>query len=251
MSGVGIKGLNSTSSNNRLRFEKLSSRLQNLNVDVVHRVRESANLDASKSKLPQRGETGCFFQDELDRCKELEMASTFKRFYYAVWPLVQSLPELIYHLPIVVKAILEEVNNVPQNILPTYFQLLSVLGRDLGDDMYPYFHEIFTGITKNVDRIALYGGVPNIELTGKMFECLSYLIRFQVKSLILDADSLRRYYGPLLGSPADFVRTLSAKCFSIFLRKLPAKRLKVHLAKVLKAVALNVKRPKGIRIAQV
>ena len=85
MSMIGVKGLNSTEGSNRIRFENISSRLQNLNVDVVHRVRESGLLDINKSSLPETGQEGCFFQDELERCKELELSRNFKRYYLVLF----------------------------------------------------------------------------------------------------------------------------------------------------------------------
>jgi hypothetical protein len=73
------KGLNETGGANRLRFEKLSQRLQRINIDVVHRVHAKGSLDLSVSKKPETGDLGCHFQDELEQCKELDTASEFKR----------------------------------------------------------------------------------------------------------------------------------------------------------------------------
>jgi hypothetical protein len=46
------------------------------------------------------------------------------------------------------------------------------------------------------------GGAPNPELTGKLFECMSYLIKYQLHRLTEEASSMRKYYGPLLGHSA-------------------------------------------------
>ena len=56
----------------RLRFVSWSQRLQSIDVDVVHRVKDRhVNDDAS----PDTGSKGCHLQDELERCKDLETSS--------------------------------------------------------------------------------------------------------------------------------------------------------------------------------
>ena len=64
--------------------------------------------------------------------------------------------------------------------------------------------------------------------------------RYQSKEVSTRVDMLRDYYGPLLGSPFEFVRELAAKTFSLVLRKVPAKSLKQHLKKVIRAITANM-----------
>lgn len=72
----GVKGLNTTESQNRFRFAKLSERLQRINTDVIHRVQQSGSLAVSE---PETGPRGCFFQDELESLKDLNLSPPFKR----------------------------------------------------------------------------------------------------------------------------------------------------------------------------
>jgi hypothetical protein len=74
----GIKGLNSTDGQNRLRFENFSSKLQRIDTDVVHKVRHVGSLDTTQL-IPDSGTQGCYFQDELERLKDLDLGSLFKR----------------------------------------------------------------------------------------------------------------------------------------------------------------------------
>lgn len=74
---MAVKGLNHTEGHNRFRFENLSERLQNVDVDIIHRAKQMGTLGISS--LPETGETGCYFQDELENLKELYLTSTFKR----------------------------------------------------------------------------------------------------------------------------------------------------------------------------
>jgi hypothetical protein len=74
-----VKGLNSAGGANRLRFEKFSKRVQKVNVDVVHKVR--SNAVALDSVVPDSGNFGCYFQDQLEQCKNLDSSSIFKRLF--------------------------------------------------------------------------------------------------------------------------------------------------------------------------
>lgn len=76
---MSVKGLNYTEGQNRFRFQRLSDKLQNIHVDVVHRVKQTGSLDATVS-VPDSGSQGCFFQDELENLKDLNLTSHFKRY---------------------------------------------------------------------------------------------------------------------------------------------------------------------------
>ncbi|CAM9734324.1 unnamed protein product, partial [Hapterophycus canaliculatus] len=103
--GTGQKGLNTTGGSNRFKFQGKQARAKQVDVDVAHKVRADGFLDADKAQDPEV-EGGSFFQQELDRSKELNVTPPFKRFYYKAWPLVQSLPELVHHAPTVIDLLL-------------------------------------------------------------------------------------------------------------------------------------------------
>jgi hypothetical protein len=77
MSTITI-GLNTTSGNNRIRFEKLSERLQKVNVDILHHVSNVGSLQTTQD-APDSGELGCFFNDELEQCRKLETSRHFRK----------------------------------------------------------------------------------------------------------------------------------------------------------------------------
>lgn len=67
----------------------------------------------------------------------------------------------------------------------TFITLLTFMNnRDLEEDLYPHFHRLFGMLVKHVDAVAYSGNsksggsnAPNPELTGKLFETLSYLLK--------------------------------------------------------------------------
>lgn len=98
--------------------------------------------------------------------------------------MVQSLAELLYNLSKVVKALQEHLESSSVDDLPSYLQLVSVLARDVQDDMSPYFHDFFKILTKLVDRTSQCGGsshqkgrMADPKVTGNIFECMSHLLR--------------------------------------------------------------------------
>lgn len=90
---TGQKGLNTSGGTNRFKFEGKRARAKRVDVDVAHKVRADGFLDADKAQAPE-AEGGSFFQQELDRSKELNVTPPFKRFYYKVRPVINSPREL-------------------------------------------------------------------------------------------------------------------------------------------------------------
>mgnify|MGYP000617571199 CR=1 FL=1 len=125
--------------------------------------------------------------------------------------------------------------------------------------MGPHFHEFFGVIVKRVSSCAFTAsGQPTPELAGKAFECLGYMIKYYLPVLSVvskaskkDADrrqggidgpeSMRVYYGEILGSSTPFVRNMAAKCLSQLFRKLKASVFRSHYRKVVKAMSSSVR----------
>ena len=248
------KGVNTSGGPNRLRFENLSRQLSKVNIDVVHRVHEDSALNTALHATPSTGQLGCHFQDELENCKERETSNRFSKFYYEIWSYVQSLPELIHHQQKVIAILEKYISTVPSIELPSLLSLVSVLGRDLQEDLYPNFHSLFKVVSHRLDQVVHNGAhtksvdendnvvidhiksSPNIDIAGKIFECLSYLIKHSLSKLVTEPDDLRQYYGYLLGHNTSYVRDLASKCFSILFRKLKPKTFKSHVKKIVKAM---------------
>jgi hypothetical protein len=56
---------------------------------------------------------------------------------------------------------------------------------------------------------------------------------------VKDYDSLRQYYGPLIGNRTAYVREFSSQMFTIFLRKLSPKHFRSHFKHVFRAIAMS------------
>ena len=230
--------VNDSGGANQVKFARLSHRLSKVQTDITHRVRAKGGLDVHQSAMPSTGDRGCHFQDELERSKALDTCSRFKRFYYAVWPLCQSLPELYHHAAKIASMLEEQISLCAAFEVGTFMQLVSVLARDLQEDIWPFFHRLFAVLIGKLNAVIhAIPGSPSPELTGQLFECLSYLIKYAMATLVDDHDSMRQYYGALLGHATAFVRDMSAKCLVMLLRKLKQTAYVSHVKRLLKAVA--------------
>ena len=174
------------------------------------------------------------------------------------------------------------------------YNILSI--RDVQDELSPYFHSILKVLTELVDKTAqcggssrVKGGTTDVQVTGKIFECMAHLLRYtntsnpiqtiktitlsdhsiqsihlsiyhthpyvastchryQIDVLVQQPDSLRPYYGPLIGHRTEFIRDFSAQTFSFFLRKLPTKAYRTHFKRLVKALASSCRTADGMAV---
>lgn len=123
-----------TNGRNRIRFEKISSRLQNLSVDILHRVPITNNTASATSDVRNQGfkrvEFGgeTFFASELELIKQLETGKHFDYFYRSVSSFVQSLPELLHNLEKVVSLLIIYISRKPDTEASTILPMPSELG---------------------------------------------------------------------------------------------------------------------------
>lgn len=62
----------------KIRFETISRRLNNVNVDILHKRTDNYYLQSHIDR-PEHGDSSCFFADELERIKTLDSSKSFKR----------------------------------------------------------------------------------------------------------------------------------------------------------------------------
>ena len=76
------KGLNTTGGSNRFRFEKLSERLQKVNVDIIHRTsKQKLDLIAPKedNENPSNIFNGCYLLEHLQNFRQLDTTQNYQR----------------------------------------------------------------------------------------------------------------------------------------------------------------------------
>jgi hypothetical protein len=96
------KAVNTTGGLNRIKFQSVSSQLQSVDVDVVHRTKHMEGLNMDLNDKPINQDKGCYFVNQLDTNRRLNITASYSRFFHEIAPMVQSLPELLYHQEAVV-----------------------------------------------------------------------------------------------------------------------------------------------------
>lgn len=178
------------------------------------------------------------FSQELGRSCTIYRERRYQRVYFELKQRVESLPELLFHLPHVVKVLtdaLKEVGACTPGSLNTdatidkseefgkisdltrasapVMQLLSVLAQECAEELFPHFHNIMSALMG-----CMSGETP--EQTGGAFRTLSYMFKALAEPIVADMSSMKKYYGPLLGHARSFIRQFAAETFAPLMRRL-------------------------------
>ena len=153
-------------SSKRLKFARLSDRLERISVGI----------DA-KRLLSSKEDENPHVQQELDRLRELDTTTQFRRFYYKLWPLIQSLPEILHHQQAVADLLIERIENVLDDSLPSVLKLVASLAKDLQEDLFPHFHALMAALLRRLQALHKANHGLNPELAGNVVESISYLIK--------------------------------------------------------------------------
>ena len=227
---------------NRIKFEKLSRRLQKIKVDVLHVIPSLVPKQEVKNGFNlNRSSIGgdSLIREELEIQKQLETLQNrhFKEFYFSLEPLVQSLPEILFHKKSICQIFIKSIQSAPAITLGTYFTLLGTLTKDIGEELSSNYEELLQALVSVCTSVAYSGNSGsrslNPELTGHLFQCISYILKGQISRLKSNPEPLVTFYGLTLGHSLSFVREYAAKSFSICLMKLSDSKFVKHFSKVL------------------
>ena len=173
-----------------------------------------SRLTSACLSLLSQGIHSSFFKQELERWTELDVSTPFAAVFDEVWPLVQSMAQLLHHKDEVVGALLRALVEKNDVAFKPLLALLAVLGRDLRGELFPHFRRILDHLVGLIDPL-------KPARTGEVFRTLSHLFKYLAPQLLANLDVVRGYYGPLLGHERGYVREFAAQSFAFLLRKLP------------------------------
>ncbi|XP_004349859.1 hypothetical protein CAOG_01339 [Capsaspora owczarzaki ATCC 30864] len=203
-----VKQLNDGPSSNRYRFQSFNERIKKVSINVAHRV-------GAVAVEPEAG--GSFFNEALMKWRELDCTREFVTFTNKVYPLVQTLHQLLFHKDAVIDALLVHLAEPNCAALPALLDLLAQLARDLREEFYPDFPRSFVIVARVLEEA---NDPPVIEAA---FTALSYLFKFLLRYLIRDMRDVFRLYRHLLASDVrPYIRAFAAESFALLLRKVPA-----------------------------
>ena len=223
-----VKGLSSTflktGKGNRFRYENFSQRVAKAKFEARVAPRQ---IDVYAEQKDD--ESLCYFKEELAAWSERNLTVDFKAVARKLYPIVQSLPQVIHHIHDVVKHLTEGIRSVSSISLEPLFGLVCVLARDLRVEIMPHFETIFLAIISTMDT-------ADPELLGSIFKTLSIVFKYLSKELLADMKRVKILYFGLLTNKKEHVQSFAAESWAFLLRKLKGKALRTQCRNILSSV---------------
>ncbi|KAL1538272.1 small subunit processome component 20 [Salvia divinorum] len=165
-----VKSLNK-STGRRFVFKTFSQRVEEIDIDVYR------SLDPVKAE-PSGGSS--FFRDCLIEYRKLNTAEDFISFYEEIFPLAQTLPQIILQKDLIISSLLSGLNMEGRLSVEPILRLISALSRDLVEDFTPFLSRIIVSL----ESLLQSGADKDPELIEQIFTSWSYIMMYLQKYLI-------------------------------------------------------------------
>eukprot|EP01051_Picozoa_sp_SAG22_P008195 SAG22_NODE_611_length_8586_cov_8.288795_4_plen_183_part_00 len=153
----------------RFKWMAFNELVQRIDVGrEVHRGIRDVQLDPA-------GGAESFVQQELARWTELDLSATFRKFNNEIYPLVQSLPQLLHHRETVVGRLLHFLTAPGSTSVLALLDLATHIARDLREEFWPFFPAAVRAVTTVLASTGKgQSGSPTYEaeVFGAAFRCL-------------------------------------------------------------------------------
>ncbi|KAG7401725.1 U3 snoRNP protein [Phytophthora boehmeriae] len=221
----------------RHRFQKVDERVSNLETELTLHAKTAGAVDEASTLT---------FKEELSLQAELTTLDSFQTLFRSIQALVTTTPQLLHHLPKVVKRLQTELKEarddaadpvVQRQRLVPVLKLVTALARELGKEFYPHFAGVLPLVVAVVDT-------KDPELSTQVFKTLTMAFNYLRVQLLADMDAVHKCYFPLLGHPREFVRNFAAQTLAVLLRRLESpkamrKYLRVYLTALVRGSGRN------------
>ncbi|XP_044311648.1 small subunit processome component 20 homolog isoform X2 [Varanus komodoensis] len=190
-------------SENTHRFLTFSERLNNVNIDIIHRIDRTGSYAE---------EVETYFHEGLEKWRELNLTRNFVTFYRQVVNKCQSFNQLVYYQNDIVQNLKTHLQVKNSLAFQPLLDLVVQLARDLQTDFYPHFQDFFLTITRLLDT-------QDTELLEWAFTSLSYLYKYLWRLMVKDMSNIYGLYSTLLAHHKEHIRNFAAESFTFLMRK--------------------------------
>nr|XP_018626916.1 small subunit processome component 20 homolog isoform X2 [Nicotiana tomentosiformis] len=226
-----VKSLNKSPGRRRFTFKTFSERIEDVDIDVYR------SLDPLKAE-PSEGSS--FFRDCLVEWRELNTAEDFISFYEEIFPLVQTLPQIILHKEQIVAKLLSRLDMKGRLSLEPILRLIAALSRDLLEDFLPFLQRIADSLA----CLLKSGADREPDVIEQIFKSWSFIMMYLQKYLVKDVVDVLKVTVKLRYYSKEYVHEFMADSISFILRNAPVKQLIKGVRKLMFEVA---KKPLEIR----
>ncbi|XP_063164718.1 small subunit processome component 20 homolog [Candoia aspera] len=198
---------------NTHRFLTFSERLNNVNIDIIHRIDRTGSYAE---------EVETYFHEGLEKWRELNLTRHFVTFYRQVVNKCQSFNQIVYYQNDIVKSLKTHLQVKNSLAFQPLLDLVVQLARDLQTDFYPHFQDFFLCITSLLDT-------QDTELLEWAFTSLSYLYKYLWRLMVKDMSNIYGFYSTLLAHRKQHIRNFAAESFTFLMRKVSDKNALLNL----------------------
>lgn len=178
---------------------------------------------------------GSLVRAELVRLSQLEKRRGYReRVHDVLWPLCQSLAEVVFHGRRICKALAAVYASEPT--YATSFALASVLARETGEALEGNgLEELVSGLVNAL------GKTKDADVSHSAYSALSYVFRYCARPLLEGVDrtgwpAARRWYSGLLCCESAHGRLLGARVLASLLRRMSRTALAKHALRLVATI---------------
>ncbi|CAF3707123.1 unnamed protein product, partial [Adineta steineri] len=186
------------------RYQTLHERLNNININVVHRIRyhDTVNLVDNQDLI----RTSYFYQS-LEHWSTLNFSEVYTKLHNQLRPLANSLEQVVYNREKILLLLRQSLIEQNPLIIETLLDLIVQLARDLQSDFYIYYKQyLFADIINlliNSKKIQQQQHEINTQLLEQVFQCLTYLFKHLWRIMLKDLADLYELYSKYLFSSSS------------------------------------------------
>ncbi|CAF2320307.1 unnamed protein product [Rotaria sp. Silwood2] len=210
------------------RYQSLHERLNNININVVHRIRYHDTNDLQDTDNLIRTS---YFHQSLAHWSTLNFSEAYSKIYQKLLPLANSLEQVVYNREQIILLIRQSLNEYNPLIIETLLDLIVQLARDLQSDFYIYYKQyLFIDIINLlINSKKQQQNEINTQLLEQVFQCLTYLFKYLWRIMLKDLANLYELYTKYLFSSKiintlttnyEYIRSFAAESFAYLLRKI-------------------------------
>ncbi|SCU85141.1 LANO_0C03444g1_1 [Lachancea nothofagi CBS 11611] len=207
-----VKQKVTSKSSKRYRYSSFKDKIDNLRIEPAR--------DLTK-RVHDHVETSHFLAS-FDHWDDINMSAGFTSFADDVRPLVQTLPQILFHEKQIFEHLHDKISQHDENSLQPLLDLLAQFCHDLGPDFMQFYEKTMRMLTALLDD-AINFESSNVFEWG--FNCVAYIYKYLSRILAQDLLLTYNLLFPLFSHNKEYLSRFSAEVLSFLVRKAKQKSL--------------------------
>lgn len=207
-----MKQKTTTKTTKRYRYSSFKSRIDDLRIEPARNLEKRAHDYVESSHLLA----------SFEHWKDINLSASFTALVPQLEPLVQTLPQILFHSKQVCALLIEAIDKHDELSLQPELDMLAQFCHDLGPDFMPFYKQAMDSL---IALISDAGSLESPQVLEWAFNCLAYLFKYLSRLLTADLAQTSELLFPLLSHHREYLSRFSAEALSFLIRKTSAKNL--------------------------